>query len=86
MLAMQYSFTLPADYDISDIRERITTNGYLMDGFPLLVFKAFPYASRDQGRHYACENLYAPFYLWESTEGMNNFLVSSGFATLVGLT
>ena len=86
MLAMQYSFTLPADYDISVIREWIATNGHLIDGFPLLVSKAFLYASRDQGRSYACENFYSPFYLWESTEGMNNFLVSSSFAALVGLT
>jgi len=83
MLAMQYSFTLPADYDMSVIRERISTKGALMDGFPLLLFKAFLYANRDQGRHYAQENLYAPFYLWESTEGMNSFLASSGFAALV---
>lgn len=63
MLAMQYSFTLPADYDMSIIRQRIATKGHLMDGFPLLVFKAFLQASRDVGRRHAFENLYAPFYM-----------------------
>lgn len=82
MLAMQYSFTLPADYDMSIIRERIATKGHLMDGFPLLVFKAFLQASRDVGRRHAFENLYAPFYLWDSNEGMNSFLGGSGFAAL----
>jgi len=57
MLAMQHSFTLSADYDMSVIREWIATNGHLIDGFPLLVSKAFLYASRDQGRPYACENI-----------------------------
>lgn len=84
MLAMQYSFTLPSDYDMSVIRERIASKGHLMDDFPLLVFKAFLYARRDQGRRHACENLYAPFYLWESAEGMNRFLGSNGFAALTG--
>jgi len=82
MLAMQYSFTFPADYDMSIIRQRIATKGHLMDGFPLLVFKAFLQASRDEGRRHASENLYAPFYLWDSNEGMNSFLGGSGFAAL----
>jgi hypothetical protein len=82
MLAMQYSFTLPADYDMSVILERIATKGHLMDDFPLLVFKAFLFARRAQGQRHAYENIYAPFYLWESAEGMNRFLSSSGFAAL----
>ncbi len=82
MLAMQYSFTLPSDYDMSVIQERIAAKGHLMDDFPLLVFKAFLHARRDQGRRHACENLYAPFYLWESAEGMNRFLGGNGFAAL----
>lgn len=84
MFAMQYSFTLPSDYDMALIRARIAGKGYLMDAFPLLVFKAFLHASRDQGHRHACENLYAPFYLWESAEGMNRFLSSGGFAALTG--
>ncbi|WP_028536487.1 DUF4865 family protein [Paludibacterium yongneupense] len=82
MLAMQYSFSLPADYDMSVIQDRIAKNGHLMDGFPLLLFKTFLYARRDPTRRDARENLYAPFYLWERNEGMNAFLGGQGFAAL----
>lgn len=82
MLAMQYSFTLPADYDMAIIRQRIAANGYKMDGFPQLACKAFMLASRQAARCNAQENLYAPFYLWQSNQGMNSFLASSGFAAL----
>lgn len=83
MLAMQYSFTLPADYDMAIVRDRIAAKGHLTDAFPLLVFKAFLHASRDDSRRNGLDNLYAPFYLWEDNEGMNNFLGGSGFASLV---
>jgi hypothetical protein len=80
MLAMQYSFTLPADYDMRIIHRRIADKGHLTDNFPQLRCKAFLHASRGaQSR----ENLYAPFYLWDDAEGMNNFLAGSGFAALV---
>lgn len=83
MLAMQYSFTLPADYDMEIIRQRITAKGHLMDDFPRLAFKAFVYACRSGGEARSRENLYAPFYLWHHAEGLNNFLCGSGFAALV---
>lgn len=82
MLAMQYSFTLPSDYDMAIIRRRIAANGHKMDGFPNLVFKAFLHASRNPQHPGAHENLYAPFYLWENNEGMTRFLASPGFAAL----
>jgi hypothetical protein len=79
MLAMQYSFTLPADYDMDVIRHRIAANGSKMDGFDGLVFKAFLYACRSV---HGPENLYAPFYLWAGSEPMNRFLCSDGFVAL----
>lgn len=79
MLAMQYSFTLPADYDMDIIRRRIVDKGHLLDHFPRLRFKAYLYADRRGARLPTRQNLYAPFYLWESSEGMNAFLGSSGF-------
>ena len=79
MLAMQYSFTLPADFDMAEIRSRIATRGHLLDDFPGLVFKAYLYACR--GEH-GPENLYAPFYLWAGSEGMNRFLTGDGFVAL----
>jgi len=83
MLAMQYSFPLPADYDMSIIRARIENKGHLMDGFPLLKLKAYLHANRDQNYQFVHENLYAPFYLWDNPDGMNSFLASNGFTGLV---
>ena len=76
MQAMQYTITLPADYDMSVIRERVRTRGHLLDGFPGLAFKA--YLIRERGVDGSPVNAYAPFYLWRDTEGMNRFLWGGG--------
>ncbi|MGE0006068.1 MAG: DUF4865 family protein [Parvibaculaceae bacterium] len=81
MLAMQYSFTLPADYDMDIIGRRIRGKGPLLDHFPLLRFKAYLSARKRDG---SAENLYAPFYLWDHPEGAGNFLSGPGFAALAG--
>lgn len=90
MIAMQYSFTLPADYDMRIVRERIASKGALLDNLPGLAFKAYLYAERndeDKGGDSAgdggppsLENLYAPFYLWRDAGAMHDFLASPGFA------
>ena len=36
MFAMQYSITLPADYDMAIIRHRVAAKGHLLDDFPSL--------------------------------------------------
>jgi len=77
MIAMQYSFTLPADYDMAIIDRRIADKGRLTDGFPGLAFKAYLSAQASP------DNLYAPFYVWHDAEGLNRFLSGPGF---VGLT
>lgn len=82
MIAMQYSFTLPADYDMAIIRRRIAEKGHLLDDFPGLAFKAYLHADRDDAQSTSRENLYAPFYLWRDSEGMNAFLGGAGFAAL----
>lgn len=82
MIAMQYSFTLPADYDMEVIRQRIATKGHLMDTFPGLVFKAYLHADRADSLIVRPENLYAPFYVWHNCDSMNAFLASEGFAGL----
>jgi len=82
MIAMQYSLLLPADYDMDIIDRRIAERGHSTDGFPGLAFKAYLHA-RKQGMLSASDNLYAPFYLWHTTEGLNEFLCGPGF---VGLT
>lgn len=80
MIAMQYGFTLPADYDMSIIEHRIRDKGPLLDGFPNLGFKA--YLGARKGEFGSRDNLYAPFYLWQKPEGASDFLCSPGFEAL----
>jgi hypothetical protein len=80
MITMQYSFTLPADYDMSIIDRRIRDKGPLLDGFPNLGFKA--YLSARKGEFGSHDNLYAPFYLWQRPEGASDFLCGPGFEAL----
>ncbi|MEJ2631246.1 MAG: DUF4865 family protein [Acidihalobacter sp.] len=83
MLAMQYGFVLPADYDMGVIRRRIAENGPLLDDFPHLVFKAYLSAEKNAAALPSRANLYAPFYLWGGSGGMSDFLCGNGFAGLV---
>lgn len=80
MYTMQYEITLPADYDMTVIRERVAAKGSSTDGFPGLGFKA--YLVRERGADGSPVNQYAPFYLWRSTSGMAEFLSGKGFAGL----
>jgi hypothetical protein len=82
MIAMQYSFVLPADYDMSIIERRIRDKGPMLDRFPLLRFKAYLSARKNGGDVASAENLYAPFYLWDHPDGLSNFLTGPGFVTL----
>lgn len=41
MIGMQYKITLPNDYDMDIIRDRVTKNGNKTDGFDQLLFKAY---------------------------------------------
>jgi len=80
MIAMQYSFPLPADYDMAIVDRRIAEKGYLLDNFPGLKFKAYLTARRSGDETRSQENLYAPFYIWNQTEGLSNFVCGEGFA------
>lgn len=79
MLAMQYTIVLPDDHDMALIRERIRAKGPLLDGFDGLLFKSYLYACRGED---GPRNLYAPFYVWRDTAGMDRFLRGPGFAAL----
>lgn len=76
MYAMQYQITLPADYDMNIIRQRVANNGHRLDQFPGLGLKTF--LIREQGVNGSPVNEYAPFYLWASLTGMTNFLWEGG--------
>ncbi|MFI6087798.1 DUF4865 family protein [Streptomyces sp. NPDC051218] len=81
MHAMQYEITLPADYDMAVIRDRVATKGHLLDDYPGLGAKA--YLIRERGVDGSPVNQYAPFYLWNTPEGMNSFLWGPGFQGIV---
>jgi hypothetical protein len=57
MIAMQYSFTLPADYDMAIIDRRIAQKSGFTDNFPKLLFKAYLTARRGED---SAENLSRP--------------------------
>jgi hypothetical protein len=77
MIAMQYRFPLPADYDMTIVDRRIADRGHLTDGFPGLLFKAY-LAARKAGP--GRDNAYAPFYVWHTVDGMHAFLNGPAFA------
>lgn len=76
MYAMRYEITLPADYDMGIIHERVRTRGPALDDFPGLGLTA--YCVRERGDRGSPVNQYAPFYLWADTAGMNRFLWGGG--------
>ncbi|MER5935716.1 DUF4865 family protein [Streptomyces sp. NPDC001928] len=77
MHAMQYEFTLPADYDMGIIRSRVARVGHLLDDWDGLGVKT--YLLRERGVQRSPVNQYGPFYLWNTMEGMNAFLWGGAF-------
>lgn len=82
MIAMQYTFVLPADYDMTLIEQRITEKGHLLNGWPGLVFKAYLYARKDATNYHSPVNCYAPLYVWQDHHAMMAFLNSAEFKAL----
>lgn len=78
---MQYNIKLPSDYDMSIIRKRVQDSGGKTDGFQDLKMKAYLIAEKDKYSNY--ENQYAPFYLWDKTDGMNSFLLEGPFNNII---
>jgi hypothetical protein len=82
MIAMQYEITLPADYDMQIIRDRVAKAGHLLDSYPGLGVKAF--LIRQRGIDGATANQYAPLYLWADAAGAASFLWSgAGFTAIL---
>ncbi|MET8079606.1 DUF4865 family protein [Streptomyces sp. NPDC005303] len=80
MHAMQYELTLPSDYDMDVVRARVARIGHLLDDWDGLGFKT--YLMRERGVNGSPVNQYAPFYLWNTMEGMNTFLWGGAFQGL----
>ncbi|MFD4553255.1 DUF4865 family protein [Streptomyces sp. NPDC058469] len=72
---------MPGDYDMDIIRGRVARVGHLLDDWDGLGFKT--YLLRERGVHGSPVNQYAPFYLWNTVEGMNRFLWGGAFQGLV---
>jgi hypothetical protein len=75
MYAMQYEISLPADYDMSRIRDRVFTRGRATDDLPGLAVKAYLIRDRADG---SPRNQYAPFYVWSDVDAMARFLWGGG--------
>jgi Domain of unknown function (DUF4865) len=73
MMIAHYAHRLPADYDLSIIRNRAKARGHLFDAIPELHFKGF--LLRERGRFGATQNEYSSLYLWRKDEGFRDFLV-----------
>lgn len=78
MLIKQYRITLPADYDMGIIRQRVASRGAVFDAFPGLGLKCF--LIREKGRFGAISNQYAPVYLWPRVGDAWGFLAGPAFA------
>jgi len=82
MIALHYEITLPLDYDMGIVRERVATRGHALDHYAGLGFKA--YLIREAGVNGSPVNQYAPFYHWNDPAAMGRFLWGGdGFGGIV---
>jgi Domain of unknown function (DUF4865) len=77
MFIKQYQITLPADYDMQIIRDRVANKGASFDTFAGLGLKCF--LIREKGKFGARVNQYAPVYLWPQIDAMWDFLAGPAF-------
>ena len=77
MITAHYAHRLPADYDVSNIRQRARQRGPLWDAVPELCFKAF--LLRERGRFSAAASNYSSLYLWRQDGAFRDFLVSGRY-------
>jgi hypothetical protein len=82
MIAMQYNFSLPTDYDMAIIDRRIRDKGPLLDNLPGLKFKAYLTARKGDPVTGSRENFYSPFYVWHQEEGLSDFVCGPGFGAV----
>ena len=80
MFVKQYEITLPANYDMAIIRDRVAKHGASFDDFPGLALKCFLIRERD--RYGAEANQYAPVYLWPHEQQIWGFLAGPAFAKI----
>lgn len=81
MVGMQYKIIVPKTYDMNSIRNRVLTNGSKTDSFPGLLFKFYLITEKDKYNN--IYNSYAPLYLWDKTEGMNQFIFNGFYDNIL---
>ncbi|EKQ56129.1 MULTISPECIES: DUF4865 family protein [unclassified Clostridium] len=81
MIAAQYKITLPSDYDMNIITNRVKLNGNKTDGFYGLKFKI--YLTTEKGKNNNLQNSYAPLYLWKDSKGLNKFLFNGFYDNIL---
>ena len=83
MLAMQYSFEFPDEFDMASLRRRVEDKGPLFDDYPGLAQKAFMINEGEaEVLGDRIGNEYATFYLWEDDAAARAFLESEAFAAV----
>lgn len=81
MIATQYKITLPSNYDMNIIKDRVRNNGYKTDGFEDLKFKL--YLITEKGKNDNFQNSYCPLYLWKGSNGLNKFLFNGFYDNIL---
>lgn len=81
MIATQYKITLPSDYDMNIIKDRVRNNGFKTDGFDDLVYKF--YLVTEKGKNNNLQNSYSPLYLWKDSNGLNKFLFNGYYDNIL---
>ncbi|ERI93865.1 hypothetical protein HMPREF1982_01367 [Clostridiales bacterium oral taxon 876 str. F0540] len=81
MIATQYKITLPSNYDMNIIKDRVKNNGYKTDGFEDLKFKL--YLITQKGKNGNLQNSYSPLYLWKDSNGLNKFLFNGFYDNII---
>jgi hypothetical protein len=76
MHAMEYGFTLPADFDMPALAAKVQAAVHLTDTLPGLGWKAYMF--RHRGSDGSPVNRYASFYLWNDVCAMNRLLWGGG--------
>lgn len=81
MYAMQYEISVPADYDMGILRDRVAKASPMLDDRAGLGLKAYLIREIADG---SPVNQYAPFYLWNDTAAMSRFLFAgAGFERII---
>lgn len=80
MFIAHYGHRLPADYDLSIIRDRAARRAAVWDDMPELYFKAF--LLRERGRYGAIASEYSSFYLWQRDQSFRDALVGGRYKTV----